>query len=469
MKASLKFLGAAGTVTGSRTVFDYHHSPYLIDCGLFQGHRDLRAKNWEPFDYDPALLKGVLLTHAHLDHSGYLPRLVKGGYRAPIHCSKGTADLLKFMLLDSAKIQEEDASFANRTGHSHHKPALPLYNKADAEKTIELIQTWEDDEWLNLETGLSMKAYRAGHIIGARSLLFSFQTSSGPERICFSGDLGHDRAKTLRGPSGPSEAEHIVLESTYGDRLHPKVDPMELFAQVVNETTKKNGVLVIPAFAVGRAQELLYMLRLIEDSGAIDKYPVVLDSPMSSRATSTFLNHPEDHRLGEDFSVKSEQNFLPHNFHATEGPDDSMIACVQNGPLIVISAAGMLSGGRILHHLKSRLPIKENTVLFVGYQAEGSKGRYLQDIGIKAGSMRIHHEEIEVKAQVKTLPALSAHGDADDMLEWLRNFKQEPKNVFLNHGNRETAEAWGHTIKNRLGWKNIRVVSEGQEFVLAKL
>ncbi len=469
MKATLKFLGAAGTVTGSRTLLDYHRSPYLIDCGLFQGPKELRQKNWDPFPVDPHSIKGVLLTHSHLDHVGYLPRFVRSGYSGPIHCSKGSADLLKFMLLDSAKIQEEDAKYANNTGYSHHQPASPLYTKVDAENTLNLIKTWEEDEWLQLENGLSMKPYRAGHIIGARSLLFSFQTSNGPERICFSGDLGHSRMKTLRGPSGPSEAEHLVLESTYGDRLHPKVDPMQLFADCINKTAKRGGVVIIPAFAVGRAQEMLYMIRLLEDQGLIDEIPVILDSPMSSKATVTYLDHPEDHTRGEDFSSKDEKNFLPYHFEATETPDDSMLACLRPGPMIVISAAGMLSGGRILHHLKQRLPDKKNTVLFVGYQAEGSKGRFLQDVGAKTGSLRIHHEEVEVNAEIETLPALSAHGDAEDMLGWLADFRQEPRNIFLNHGDPETARAWGKTIKERLGWKNVKVVAEGQEFDLAKL
>ena len=469
MKATLEFLGGAGTVTGSRSLFDYHHSPYLIDCGLFQGPKDVRMKNWDSFPVDPNLIKGVFLTHAHLDHSGYLPRFVASGYRGPVHCSKGTADLLRVMLLDSAKIQEEDAAFANKTKHSRHQPASPLYTIEDAKQAIDLIKVWKEDEWMELETGLSMKAFRAGHIVGARSLVFSFQTPGGRERLCFSGDLGHDRMKTLRGPMGPSEAEHLVLESTYGGRNHEKVDPMELFADVINRTADRGGVLVIPAFAVGRAQELLYMIRLLEDKGVIERNPVILDSPMSSKATSIFLKHTEDHKLGTDFDVKNEENFLPSGFEVAERPDDSMVACMRDGPMIVVSAAGMLSGGRILHHLKRRLPHEKNTVLFVGYQAEGTKGRYLQDIGAKAGSMRIHHEEVEVCAEVATLPALSAHGDSEDMLKWLSDFREEPKNIFLNHGTIEAAGVWAHTLKNRLGWKNVKVVREGQSFDLAKL
>lgn len=452
MNATLEFLGAAGTVTGSRTLLSYQGKKILIDCGLFQGHKELRLRNWEVFPIDPHTIDAVLLTHAHLDHSGYLPRLGRSGFKGPIYCSEGTADLVRILLLDSAKIQEEDAEYANKTGHSKHNPALPLYTREDVENVLEKLHPIADQEWITVFDGISCKLFRSGHITGARSILLSVGKENSSQLICFSGDVGHERMHTLRGPETPPECDYLVLESTYGNRYHEKTDVLEAFGKIIRETALRKGVLVIPAFAVGRAQEVLYMIRLLEDAQKIPPIPVILDSPMSTKATEVFLKHTNDHRKGVHFSPQNEENFYPKLFKAVEGPDESFGACMESGPSIVVSAAGMLNGGRILHHLKSRLPVETNTVLFAGYQAEGTKGRFLQDHGKSYGTLRIHHQEIPVKAHIETLPAMSAHGDCDDLLGWLAKLRRPPQKIFLNHGDPDALLALKNKIKKDLGW-----------------
>jgi len=449
---TLEFLGAAGTVTGSRSLLIFQNTRVLIDCGLFQGSKESRQRNWEPFPVDPHLIECVLLTHAHLDHSGYLPRLVSHGFKGPIYCSEGTAELVKVLLLDSAKIQEEDAGYANKTGHSKHKPALPLYTKEDADKVFPLIKVIPDQEWVQIFTGISIKLFRAGHITGARSILVNLAMAQQSELLCFSGDLGHPRMKTLRGPVAPPECDYLVLESTYGDRLHERIDPLDALEGVIRQIVQDKGVLVIPAFAVGRSQEIIYMIRLLENEKRIPVMPVVLDSPMSNKATEIFLKHTSDHQPSETLAPQDAQSFFPTEFRTVESPDDSFLACMQGGPMIVVSAAGMLNGGRILHHLKSRLPHAENIVLFAGYQAEGTKGRFLQDKGKAYGTLRIHHEEVEVNARIETMPALSAHGDYEDLLNWLSHFRRAPKKIFLNHGDPEALQSLKKHIVAKLGW-----------------
>lgn len=463
--AKLEFLGAAGTVTGSRTLLTFNNHRILVDCGLFQGHKELRQRNWDPFPVDPQILDCIVLTHAHLDHSGYLPRLVRYGYRGPVYCSEGTADLLQILLLDSAKIQEEDADYANRTGHSHHRPALPLYSREDVEALIPLVKVIPEKDWFKLLPGVGVKLYRAGHIVGARTLMFSLDSGEQSQLICFSGDIGHDRMLTLRGPEAPPECDYLILESTYGNRDHDSRSPLDCLEKVILETTRRRGVLVIPAFAVGRAQEVIYMIRVLENAGRIPKIPVILDSPMSTKATDLFLRYTQEHQLGADFSPKDPSSFYPSLFKAVEGPDESFGACMASGPAIIVSAAGMLTGGRILHHLKSRLPHEENTVLFAGYQAEGTKGRFLQDHGKEYGTLRIHHEEVPVKAHIETMPALSAHGDFNDLYRWMLKLGRAPKKVFLNHGDPDALRAMKEKIVSHLGW-NVEIAEDSKKLKL---
>lgn len=435
MSVSLKFLGAAGGVTGSRTLVEFNGRKILIDCGLFQGPKEIRAKNRERLLTPDLKIDAVVLTHAHLDHSGFLPRLHREGYRGPIFCSEGTFDLLPIMLMDAAHLEEETARYANLSGYSSHKPAVPLFTQSDVEAVLKLLSPVPRHQWKELAPGMSMQFLHAGHIIGASMVQLAISYENRHKLLTFSGDLGHSRMKTLRAPEALVETDVLVLESTYGDRLHPRSDSIQELAAVANRTFARGGTLVIPAFAVGRSQEILYLIRLCEDQGLIPKVRVILDSPMSSAVTRTFFQHPEDHNEWiASRGTATDETYLPAHMTTSATPDDSLLACMQEGPGIVISAAGMLNGGRILHHLKARLPHEENTILFCGYQAEGTKGRFLQDNADQLETLRIHHTPVEIKAEIATMASLSAHGDWQDLCEWLAQMQKLPQKIILNHG-----------------------------------
>jgi metallo-beta-lactamase family protein len=441
----LQFLGAAQTVTGSRTLLDYDHKRILIDCGLFQGPRSLRQRNWDHFP-EADKIDAVILTHAHIDHSGYLPKLVKDGFRGPIHCSKGTADLLRPLLLDAAHLQEEDAEFANRTRHSKHSPALPLFTEKDAYAALELVQAHERNQWYAITPRLNYRFLRAGHILGASIVQLTWMDTNGAKEeirtITFSGDLGHDRSPLLKGPEAVLETDYLILESTYGDRSHSRKPPHEELAALVQRVATRGGVLVIPAFSIGRTQDILVILNELENAGRVPKLPIFLDSPMSQNVTEIYKRHPEDQKY---FAVDplQESPLEQSRFITVKSADESMLLCMRDGPMIVISAAGMLSGGRILHHLKHRLPDPRNAVLFVGFQAAETKGRLLQN-GIQ--DIRIHHQLVTVEAEIVTIDGFSAHGDVEDLTSWVARFQRRPKTIFLNHGEPEALFAF----KNRL-------------------
>ncbi|NCN28037.1 MBL fold metallo-hydrolase [bacterium] len=435
----IQWLGAAGTVTGSRTLLRFENELHLIDCGLFQGPKEIRERNWNPFPVKASDIKSITLTHAHLDHSGFIPRLHKEGFRGPVHCSEGTADLCKVLWMDSAKLQEEDADYANRTGHSKHKPAEALYRSKDVIAALKLLEPHKEDEDWCLTKNIGVQLRNAGHIVGANFIEMNVSTGQKTWNLCFSGDLGHDRSLTLRGPETPKKADFLVLESTYGDRLHSGNHSSKKLAHEIERTCSKGGVLLIPSFAVGRAQEILYMIRQLEDRGSIKKYPVILDSPMALKATDLYLKHSLDHQLRKDFEKIDRENFFPTLYESSESPDDSFGACMREGPMIVISAAGMLSGGRILHHLKSRLPVEKNTVLFVGYQGMGTKGRFLLENGKSYGSLRVHHKEVPVQAHITAMDDLSAHGDQKDLLNFVEAMGRGLDTVVLNHGEAESS------------------------------
>lgn len=458
MKLGLEFLGAAGQVTGSRTLMSFFGKKYLIDYGLFQGTRDLRQRNWNPTPKEISQVEKIFLTHAHLDHSGMLPRLFREKHRPEIWCTEGTAAFLKILLLDAAHIQEEDARYANDSGHSRHKPAAPLYTEKDALAVLEKVRTFKRDEWIQVDKGISLKFSRAGHILGASFITFTLETENGVKLLTFSGDLGNCRSHILKGPDPLIESEYLVLESTYGNRSHDSGDALEELAESICEVAHNRGVLIIPAFAAGRSQELLYMIRVLEDSGKIPKLEVLLDSPMATKATEAFLQHKEDHKFDNSFSVT--QEFYPANYQVIESADDSMLACMREGPLIVIAGAGMLTGGRVLHHLKKRLPKKENIVLFSGFQAESTKGKYLLEEATKSGYLRIHHQEIPVEAQVKSISSLSAHADADELVQWCSQMKKAPKKVFLNHGQPEAMKALAQRLSRELNWDVEPILTE---------
>lgn len=442
----LKFLGAAQTVTGSRTLLSYRGKKYLVDCGLFQGPKEKRLLNWEPFA-EAQSIDAVILTHAHIDHSGYLPKLVKEGFRGPIYCSSGTADLCKILLLDSAYLQEEDARFANKTKHSHHDPALPLYTTADAEKALKLLKPVARDKWIDLTEGLSFILKRSGHIIGSSFVQFNYQIENGSRLLTFSGDIGNSRSEILKSPVAIQETDYLILESTYGNRIQDKSDPGIILGEVINKIASQGGVLVIPAFSVGRTQEILYYIRKLENAGKVPKLPVFVDSPMANHATEIYLKHTEDHEL-VFHEGELEPPICSSCYQPVKSVDESMMLCMRDGPIIVISAAGMLTGGRILHHLKHRLPVAKNIILFVGFQAEGTKGRLLQEGLLK---IRIHHQEIPVEAKIMSMESLSAHADANDIMNWLKRFSKKPSKIFINHGELPASQALQERIQKEMG------------------
>ena len=452
----IEFLGAAGEVTGSKTVMRAHGKSILIDCGLFQGEKSSREKNWlRPGDH-LSRIDAVVITHAHLDHCGYLPRLVKDGYRGPVYCSPGTLALMRIILKDSAHLQEEDAEFANRTGYSNHKPAEPLYTLRDAEQALTQVKTLPMGVWQTVVPGVEVQLTRAGHIIGSSVARFRVKGKPEDSLITFSGDVGHGRQQTIQGPDPLPETDWLILESTYGGRKHSPDSPLDHLERILKSVIRRDGVLVIPSFAVGRAQEVLYLIRMLEDRKLIQPVPVVLDSPMAEDATEVYLAHPEDHPPGLDFEKKS-KNFFPHRFEWVRNARESIALNDRKGPFVLLSASGMLQGGRILHHLKVLLPDSRNAVLFVGYQAEGTKGWFLEHQGKAEGSMRIHHVPVPINAQIDSIDSLSAHGDTDDLVAWVKSGKRLPKKVILNHGTPESARALAQRIETELKIKAVPV------------
>jgi metallo-beta-lactamase family protein len=455
--SEIHFFGAAGEVTGSKTLLSSHGRKILIDCGLFQGEKTSRQKNWAPFPESFTEIDAVVITHAHLDHCGALPRLVKGGFKGVIYCSPGTRDLMRVILMDSAHLQEEDAEYANRTGYSNHKPAEPLYTTKDVERTMMRVKTLPVGVWQTLVPGIEVQLSRAGHIIGSSVARFRIKERERDRLITFSGDLGHGRQETIERPDPLPETDWLVLESTYGDRKHSPETPLDPLARCLTEIERNQGVIVIPAFAVGRAQELLFLIRKLEDQGRIPALPVALDSPMAEEATAIYLRHPEDHPARLDFEKKA-KSFFPHRFEMIRSSEESRALAARKGPLVILSASGMLQGGRVLHHLKTRLPDPKNCVLFVGYQAEGTKGWFLKNRGKQEGSLRIHHEPVPVAARIESIDSLSAHADAEDLLGWLQTAPRKPEQILLNHGQPAAARALATRIQGQLRVKAVPLI-----------
>lgn len=456
--AKITFLGAAQTVTGSRTSLEHHGKKFLIDCGLFQGPKEIRDQNWAAIP-DAKSYDGVILTHAHIDHSGYIPKFVVDGFRGKIYTNPATYDLCKVMLPDSGRLQEEDARFANTTKYSHHDPALPLYTEADALKSLEHFYPVMNSHWQELGPCCSVKFLRAGHILGSSIVQFSLDHDSNPRLITFSGDLGNARSVLMKDPETVSESDYLVLESTYGDRVQETENIKTLMSNIIKKVVGRGGTLVIPAFAVGRTQEIIYIINQLEQEGLIPTYPVYLDSPMAKTATGVYKDHEQELKTsgvtGTDF------NFQTHNFKMISSPDDSMLLCMSTEPKIVISAAGMLTGGRVLHHLKAQLPREESGVLFVGYQVQGTKG-YLLKNGLRR--IRIHHREIDVEAEIFSIETLSAHADSNELVGWVNQFVRKPEVVFLNHGEPAGLQALKYRLMHECGIKQVKIPTPGESF-----
>ncbi|ANK79850.1 MBL fold metallo-hydrolase RNA specificity domain-containing protein [Tepidicaulis sp.] len=451
----LKFtsLGGAGTVTGSKHLLDHDGKRILIDCGLFQGLKNLRELNWQPLPIAPSSINAVVLTHAHLDHSGYLPKLVKDGFHGEIFATDATRDVAELILKDSGYLQEKDAEYANRKGFSKHKPALPLYGLHDAEHALERFSSIPFDKAVQLPAGATLMFRHAGHILGAATADIVW----GGKRIIFSGDLGRYGDPVMPDPVPVPEADYIVIESTYGNRIHETGDPTEMLSSVIERTVQRGGTVVIPAFAVGRAQSLLYHLWQLKQAGRLASIPIFLDSPMAISATDLLHAHREDHRLSPE-----DCDTVCGLATYTRDVEGSKAITASPYPKVVISASGMATGGRILHHLKAFAPDQKNTILFSGFQAAGTRGRAMLQ---GAREIKIHGQWIPVKAEIADLPALSAHADSDELMRWLSGFNHAPARTFIVHGEAEAAEALRVRIGKDLGW-NATVPRQDQAFDL---
>jgi metallo-beta-lactamase family protein len=436
----ITFLGATGTVTGSKYLIECGATRVLVDCGLFQGLKQLRLRNRAPLPVEPESLGAVLLTHAHLDHSGYLPLLVKNGFRGPVYCTPATRDLCAILLPDSGHLQEEEADYANRHGYSRHRPALPLYTRADAERCLDSFEPVAIGREVPLADELRFRFHPAGHLLGA-AMVYLFGNGTD---LLFTGDLGRPHDLLLPPPAAIEEAGHLVVESTYGDRLHAEVDPLESLEQVVTATACRGGSVVIPSFAVGRAQLVLLLLHRLKAAGRIPDIPIFLDSPMAIRATEVFSHHAGDLRL-----KRAECAAACATAKLVETVEESKAIDRMHVPRIILSASGMATGGRVLHHLKALAPDPRNTVLFVGFQAAGTRGGAMI---AGAKSVKIHGEYVPVRAEVAVLDNISGHADYREILQWLRHFRTPPRTTFVTHGEPVPADALRHRIEEEFGW-----------------
>ena len=469
---TITFCGAARTVTGSKYLVESNGTRIMVDCGLFQGLKELRLRNWQNLPVPADSIEAIVLTHAHLDHCGYLPRLVSQGFRGRIFCTQGTQDLCRIVLPDAGRLQEEDAAYANRHHTSKHKPALPLYTEVDAFRAISQLQPCGYDRTMPVARGIDVEFVNAGHLLGSSFVRMHIDGRT----IVFGGDLGRFGRPVLPDPTIVTQADYLLVESTYGDRVHEKDDDGARLAEIVKSTMQRGGKLIIPAFAIGRVEELLYWLRRLEAEQRIPVLPVYVDSPMAGAALARYAERV--HELDPDMQPEQRDDRAPHDaaahdpvevrqraamqerdlcvfcterFRVIKSAEESKQLTASRAPSIVISASGMAEGGRVLHHLKAALPNAQNTVLFVGYQAAGTRGRRLLD-GEK--SVKIHGEWIPVSAGIEKIDSMSAHADADEILRWLRGFTAPPTRTFIVHGEPVAQDALGARISAELGWEH---------------
>ncbi|WP_306546605.1 MBL fold metallo-hydrolase [Malikia spinosa] len=444
MSVQISFLGGAGTVTGSKFLIQHQDQRLLVDCGLFQGYKQLRLRNWMPPPVAPGQIDAVVLTHAHLDHSGYLPLLVREGFQGRVWCTPGTRDLCQILLPDSGHIQEEDAAYANRHGFSKHHPALPLYTVADAKACLERLQTVPPFHAFEPLPGWQARLQPAGHIIGAASLLIEV----GGKRLLFSGDLGRSDDLLMLPPEAPPGADAVIIESTYGDREHPPQDLLDELAPALARVAARGGTAVVPVFAVGRAQALLHAIALLKQQHRLPRgLPVYLDSPMAIHSTEVFARHPGEHRLDA-----GQVHDMAHAATMVRTPDESKAIAALHGPKIVLAASGMATGGRVLHHLVQYLGDHRHMVLLTGYQAPGTRGAALVN---GSATLRIHGQDLPVRAEVVQLQTASAHADAPQLMTWLRAVPGRPHRAFVVHGDLEASDALRQRIERELHWQAV--------------
>ena len=470
--AKITFYGGVGTVTGSKYLLEHNDRRVLVDCGLFQGPRELRERNWQDPQFSPTEIDAVIITHAHIDHTGYLPRLVKLGFKGPVYTSKATNDLLKILLPDSGRLQEEEADYRNRHKLTRHEVALPLYDERDARDTLDLIRVCSNNGIpVDLGGGMVASFLIAGHIIGASLVLVEMAGARSLEdeptpldgaatlpltpnrdsiRFLFSGDLGHSDQPIVKDPAPPPACDYLMCESTYGNRLHGDVDSATQMARIINEAVERKGPILIPAFAVGRTQEVLYLIRELEDDKRIPVLPVIVDSPMAAQATQVYNRWNEEH--DEEYAsilVGKRHPLRTGSMMTASSREESKKLNDMRGPRIIISASGMMSGGRVLHHAVRILPQENATVIFVGYQAAGTTGRRIQD---GERQVKIMKGWVDVNCHVEKVEGFSAHADWKAVLQWLEGLPAAPKMVFTTHGEPDAAEAMAQHIRDRFGW-----------------
>jgi metallo-beta-lactamase family protein len=455
--AQITFYGATKTVTGSKFLLEADGAKVLVDCGLFQGLKHLREMNWAPTPFDVRSLSAVVLTHAHLDHTGYLPRIVKQGYGRRIYCTPATSQLTEIILLDSAHCQEHDAEYANRKGISKHKPALPLYDQRDALDAVKLLRTQPRKQWFSPAQPIWMRYHDAGHLLGSNIIEVEIRDRTPPLRLLFSGDVGRYDGPLYHDPSPPPHCDYLVCETTYGSRDHPNGDILEGLAQVVDRAVERGGVMLVASFAVGRAQQLIYLLQVLKSAGRIPDLPIYLDSPMSCNATAIYRQHNEDHDLSEGELDAEHPILAGPRVHLCRSADESKALNHVAGPAVILSSSGMMTGGRILFHLKQRLPSPRHTIVLGGYMAVGTRGRRLLE---GAKTLRMHGIDVPVRAAVESVPGLSGHADRRGLARWLGSLPR-PKHAFLVHGEPESAEAFGEALRRDRHW-NVHIPDLGE-------
>ncbi|MEX0679326.1 MAG: MBL fold metallo-hydrolase [Pirellulales bacterium] len=457
----LTFHGAAETVTGSKYLLEADGARVLIDCGLFQGLKELRLRNWDRLPFRPSSVDAVVLTHAHIDHVGYLPRLVKDGFRGPVYSTPATESLAELLLLDSAHNQEEEAEYANRKGYSKHKPALPLYDAGDARRAMTRFRSVHRDEWISPVAPIWVRYHDAGHLLGACTVEVEVRGAGRPLRIVFSGDVGRYGAPLYHDPEPPPECDYLICESTYGNREHPATDVLDRLCEVAGDAIRRGGVMLMASFAVGRAQQLIYLLQVLMDQGRIPEIPIVLDSPMAAAGMSIYHYYASEHDLSEGLTVRSDFEFSFDRVRVTRSVNESKQVNKMKGPGVIISSSGMMTGGRILHHLRQRLPDERNTVVLGGFMAAGTRGRALEE---GAPSLRIFGGDVPVRAKVVEISQLSAHAGHSELRRWLEPL-DAPRQVFLTHGELASSESLAEELRRERGWNAI-VPKMGQSIEL---
>lgn len=457
----LTFYGAAETVTGSKYLLETDDARVLIDCGLFQGQKHLRLRNWDRLPFDVKSVDAVVLTHAHIDHIGYLPRFVKSGFGGPVYCTPATEELCGILLYDSARNQETDADYANRKGFSKHKPALPLYDDLDVAKTLKLLRATSPTDWFNPAGSIWCRYHDAGHLLGSAMIELEVRRGPRPLRVLFSGDIGRYDGPLYHDPSPPPPCDYLICESTYGDRDHGTENVLDQLAHVVKDSIRRGGVMLVASFAIGRAQQLIYLLRVLIERGRIPELPIFLDSPMAASATEVFVKYSADHDLVESKYAGPGSILEARNVVLSRTGDESKRINQVMGPAVIIASSGMMTGGRILHHLKQRLPDARNTVVLAGFQAVGTRGRDLQE---GRRSLRVFGQDVPVRAAVAEMSAISGHAGRSELLRWLAPLAP-PTQTFITHGEPGPATMLAETLRSQRGW-NVVIPRMEETFVL---